>query len=279
MKLINFLEDKALNSFRRAMGAPLSRYQVVIKLPVPTAKPKPLPPIVLPLPTEGLDVEGSEILTHNDGTLLYKNKRVIIHIRDATSHLPRFHLANCATLVEMKHAGRFERYVVSDNEDGYFHIRMGSSSLQQRKLPVCQNCLDRLTWKGFSIETMSSSFRKTVVDNFSIKEFFVKYPHSLHKVLPAHTDGSASKNEYPTNWDEISSELRRQLGYVCQSCHLVVGETNKRFLHVHHMNGVRMDCRVENLKCLCISCHAAQPMHEHMKNSADFLEFQKLFPK
>ncbi len=259
------------------MGAPLSRYQVVIKLPVPTAKPKPLPTIVLPLPTEGLDVEGHEIITHSDDTLFYKDKRVIIHIRDSVHHLPRFHIANCITLVEMKNTGRFERYVVSEREDGYFHIRMGGSSLQRKKLPVCQNCLDKLSWKGFSRDSMSSSTRQAAVDNFSIQEFFIKYPHSLHKIVPLHTEESAPTNEYPTNWAEISSELRRQLGYVCQSCHLVVGEANKRFLHVHHINGVRMDCRVENLKCLCVSCHAEQPMHEHMKKNEDYLEFNSLF--
>ncbi len=260
------------------MGAPLSRFQVVIKLPVPTAKQRTLPPIELPLPTEGLDVEGSEILTHSDGTLFYKDKRVIIHIRDAAHHLPRFHLANCITLLEMKAAGRFERYVVSDREDGYFHIRMGSSLLQKKKLPVCQNCLDKLSWKGFSRETMSSSTRQVAVEKFSIKEFFIKYPHNLHKLVPLQTEESAPTNEYPTNWAEISSELRRQLGYACQQCHLVIGETRKQYLHVHHINGVRMDCRVENLKCLCISCHAKQPMHEHMKNSSDYQEFKALFP-
>ena len=277
MKLINFLEDKALNSFRRAMGAPLSRYQVVIKLPAPIQKQRALPPIVLPLPTEGLDVEGSEITTHSDGTLFYKEKRVIIHIRDSEHHLPRFHLANCITLVEMKNTGRFERYVVSDREDGYFYVRMGGGTLLQKKLPVCQNCLDKLSWNGFSRDSMSSSYRLTLVNNFSIKEFFTKFPHSLHKNVPLHTGTSAPINEYPTNWVEISSELRRQLGYVCQSCNLVVGETFKKFLHVHHVNGVRMDCRVENLKCLCISCHSEQPMHEHMKNTSEYIEFKNIF--
>jgi len=277
VKLVNFLDDKALNSFRRAMDAPLSRYHVVINLPTAIQKARPLSPIILPLPTEGLDVDGREIITHNDGTLFYRDKRVIIHIRDSTHHLPRFHLANCITLIEMKSAGRFERYVVSDREDGYFYIRMGGGPRLQKKLPVCQNCLDKLSWKGFSRDSMSSSTRQIVVENFSIKEFFVKYPHSLHKALPRHSEKSAPDNEYPQNWGEISNELRRQLGYVCQSCHLVVGESNKRYLHVHHVSGIRMDCRVVNLKCLCISCHAQQPMHEHMKETSEYLEFKSIF--
>lgn len=277
MQLNNFLEDKVFNSFRRAMGAPLSNYQVVIKLPQPTYKPKITPPIILPLPTEGLEVVGSEITTHFDGTLIYKNKRVLVHIRDASHHLPRFHLANCLTLIEMKSAGRFEKYVVSESENGNFYVRIGSGSLSQRSLPVCQNCLDKLSWKGFDREGMARNVRHSIVQQFSIKEFFLKYPNSLQPVLPVSKVDTAPRNEYPENWALIASELKRQLGYVCQSCHLVVGETYKRYLHVHHLNGLKNDCRVENLKCLCISCHSKEHMHENLLNSSDLIEFRKIF--
>ena len=278
MKLVNFLEDKVLNSFRRVMGAPLSNYQVNIELPQPTFKPRILPSIILPLPTEGLDVVGSEIQVNNDGTLVYKNKRVLVHIRDATHHVPRFHLANCITLIEMKNQGRFEKYVVSERDDGYFHVRMGGGPLMQKQLPVCQNCLDKLSWHGFSRDTTPRSTRHDIVKQFSIKEFFSKYPTSLHPIVPVHTVESAPKNDYPENWSLIAGELKRQLGYYCQQCHLIVGESNKRFLHVHHINGMKNDCRVENLLCLCISCHANQPMHESIKYSVDYIEFKKLYP-
>lgn len=277
MQLVNFLEDNVLNSFRRAMGAPLSNYQVKIELPKPTFKPRELPPIELPLPTEGLEVIGSEIKTHNDGTLIYKNKRVLVHIRDATHHVPRFHLANCITLVEMKSQGRFEKYVVSEREDGYFHVRMGGGSLLKKQLPVCQNCLDKLSWHGFSRDSMSRGTRHDIVNRFSIKEFFSKYPNSLHPVVPTYTADTAPKNDYPENWTLIASELKRQLGYYCQACQLVVGEANKRYLHVHHINGIKNDCRAENLKCLCISCHAEQPMHESMKSSSDYIDFKRMY--
>ncbi len=260
------------------MGAPLSRFLAKIELPKPIFKPKELPPIVLPLPTEGLDVSESDIQTYHDGTLVYKDKRVVVHIRDATHHEPRFHLSNCITLVEMKSQGKFARYVVSEREDGYFHVRMNDGPLVKRKLAVCQNCLDNLSWKGFSRDLMAKPARYAIVNNFSIREFFNKYPNSLHPVMPVHTAESAPVNNYPENWSLIASELKRQLGYYCQSCNRVLGETNKRFLHVHHVNSLKNDCRVENLKCLCIECHSNQHMHQHMKNSSDYLEFKNLFP-
>jgi len=260
------------------MGAPLSNFRLEINLPTPTFIKREQPRINLPLPTEGLDVEAREITSNYDATLIYKNKRVLIHIRDSVKHVPRFHIANCSTLLEMKSNGRFARYVASEREEGSFFVRMNGGSLNKMKLPVCQNCLEKLAWKGFSKDVMSSRAKQEAVDTFSIQEFFRKYPHSLHPEIPEQKAETAPANEYPLNWDEISSSLREQLGFICQSCNLVVGESNKRFLHVHHINGVKKDCRPENLKCLCVACHAEQPLHVHMKSSSDLLEFKKVFP-
>jgi len=278
VKLFNFLEDVSLNALRSGMGAPLSNFHLEINLPAPTFIKREPPKINLPLPTEGLDVEAREITSHYDATLIYKNKRVLIHIRDSVKHIPRFHIANCSTLLEMKSNGRFARYVASEREEGSFFVRMNGGSLNKMKLPVCQNCLEKLAWKGFSKDVLSLRAKQEAVDTFSIQEFFRKYPHSLHPQIPEEKAETAPANEYPLNWDEISSALREQLGFICQSCNLVLGENNKRYLHVHHINGVKKDCRVENLKCLCVSCHAQQPLHENLQNSPDLIEFRKIFP-
>jgi len=278
MELINFLEDRVLNSFRSAMRAPLSKYKMKIELPAPIFKSRPSSDFVAPIPTVGLDVELDEIGVYKDGTLTYKNKRVLVHIRDASHHTPRFHLVNCVTLLEMKSTGRFERYVVSESDDGYFYVRIDGKSLLRYKLPVCQNCLDRLEWNGFGIESLSSASRKLIVQNFSIKDFFAKYPISLHPIVPAHTVDTAPLNDYPENWTDIANKLKHQLGYHCQYCQLILGVQYKKFLHVHHLNGVKSDCRPENLMCLCISCHADQPLHQSIKQTPDYLEFKRLFP-
>jgi 5-methylcytosine-specific restriction endonuclease McrA len=124
---------------------------------------------------------------------------------------------------------------------------------------------------------MSRAMRLSIVDGFNIKDFFDKYPHSLHPTIPLHTAETAPTNDYPENWERISSELKRQLGYYCQLCERVLGEKNKRFLHVHHINGLKNDCRVENLQCLCIECHAKQHNHENIRNSPDYAEFRSIF--
>ncbi len=124
MKLPNFIDSESFNLLRRKINAPLSFYKLKISLPPPKFRQlKPITPAPVILPAQGLDVSVGEITVHSDGTLLYKGRRVLIHIRDVTNigggrvHEPRFHVSNCRTLVEMKSSGRFERYVAADDED------------------------------------------------------------------------------------------------------------------------------------------------------------------
>ena len=284
MKLPDFIDNDVLNNLRKKINAPLSFYKLKLDLPKPQYKPKvSLPVPVAPLPIQGLDVAAGEISTYSDGTLMYKGRRVLIHIRDVTSiggrtHTPRYHISNCRTLIEMKSSGRFERYVAADNEDGNFHIRYNSGSLQTTKLDVCQNCLDKLSWDGF-YSGMDSASRARVVSSFSIKNFFIQYPKTLHPVIPTHTPQTAPDNEYPDNWDEISRELKKQLRYRCQNkfCSIQLNYENKAYLHVHHINGLKNDCSQSNLICLCIKCHADQPSHSHLKKLPEYNKFITTF--
>jgi hypothetical protein len=78
---------------------------------------------------EGLVVSINEVQELNDRTLAYKGQRVLLHIRDITIYhpdvqqsLPKFHIANCRTLKDMRAKKRFDRYVVSTRTDGKFSV-------------------------------------------------------------------------------------------------------------------------------------------------------------
>ncbi|OZA98138.1 MAG: hypothetical protein B7X52_01035 [Thiotrichales bacterium 34-46-19] len=281
MKLPDFINNDSLNNLRFKISAPLSLYKVTIVLPKPIIKEriKVTSPQVITLPVEGLDVLTSEITVHIDGTLLYKGKRVLVHIRDVLQdngkyYEPKFHLVNCKTLIEMKSAGRFQKYVAADRDTGIFYVRYGADQLKQVQLDVCQNCLDRINWKDFKI-ILPKPTRFSIVKSFSIKEFFQKFPPSISPTQPKYTAETAPINDYPENWNQISDELKRQVGYRCQNsnCGINVGKENKRLLHVHHKNGVKYDCTPENLVCLCIKCHSLEFNHSHLKDTQEYKDF------
>ncbi|WPU32705.1 HNH endonuclease [Pseudoalteromonas piscicida] len=51
--------------------------------------------------------------------------------------------------------------------------------------------------------------------------------------------------------------------YTCEQCGVELSQY-KRLLHTHHINGVKTDNSISNLRALCLDCHKKQPKHEHM---------------
>jgi len=283
MKLPDFTDDQQFNTLRQLIGATLSVYMAKLSLPSPVYK-ETKATEQISLPELGIEIEGlGDLKINSDQTLTYDGRRVTVHIRDVQNiggrnHTPRFHVSNCRTLPDMRARGRFERYVVSDRDDGFFYIRHESRELNKTRLDVCQNCLDRLAWDNFSSES-SRAVRQNIVAQFSLTRFFARYPRTLFSQLPKYSVDSAPVNDYPNNWEEISLELRRQLRFTCQNCGLQLEGLKTRFLHIHHLNGLKYDTSPNNLRCLCLYCHANQPGHSHMKALPDYADFLSLSRK
>ncbi len=269
-KLPDFLSWSSLDNLRKKMGAPLTDNFVLAPVDSKIS-------IVDQLNTGGVEIDLDEISVHEDGTLLYRGYRGLLHIRDVATiagdiRMPRYHLAYCQTLEKMKRNSRFDRYVVAQTTSGEFKVNIIDRNVTSEhvRLNVCQNCLERIHWKGFSISGMSRMERQSRVEGFSLPEFFKEYPRDLIGAKPLYTSVTAPLNDYPKNWAELSKTIRLKRGYQCESCRETFQPGDSRFLHVHHRNGLKNDNRDENLAALCIACHAKQPEHGHLKAHPDY---------
>ncbi|MCC6468813.1 MAG: HNH endonuclease [Alphaproteobacteria bacterium] len=275
------MEYELLNELRFEMGADkLGEFHVGSRGAALTREE------LVSLTTEGIDVTGDRIEFHDDGTLKYKGIRVLVYIRDVAdygrddqSSRPRFHFASCRTLQQMKDNNRFHRYVVATRDDGFFQINVtgkpGRGAGTQERLNVCQNCLNRLSYKGFSY-SLSEGEKSQHVRKFELKEFFATYPRDLLYERPTHSADTQPLNEYTSDWAIVSARFKADAGFMCQRCDL--GPLDRHNLHVHHKNAAKYDNRPENLICLCIGCHSNEYSHSHIKATRAFKEFREKFP-
>lgn len=288
MRLPNFLGFEPFNQLRQSMGATkLGNFDIVITTTSITFEEKKL------LESSGVEIDSLDsIFELEDGTLAFKDTRVLLYIRDVnvssgrysqTKTLPKFHLSWCATLKNMKANKRFDRYVLSTNTDGFFEIRKTGRysrnvSKSSEALDVCKNCLDKLRYQGYRNGT-SWDKNQDIFKNFSLSEFFSEYPKSPlnSKPKPRYTSATAPTDVYPDNFSKISTECRNKVDWKCQECGVNLSSSSlRRYLHVHHCNGRKHDNSEANLRALCIQCHANQPDHSHMKNLPDHIKFQSI---
>lgn len=288
MKLFNFIHYEPFNTLKERMGIPRHKLGSVKTISIEKALLTADEDIKLK--TDGLEVDINEVNFLDDGTLGYKDRRVLLYIRDVKygawskgkAKDPKFHISACKMLLQMKTAGRFQqRYVVATREDGLFPLHyIASDEHETKKLNVCQFCLGNIKYKGFDYKIMSDVQRYSIVDQFSIADFFEQYPKSLQYNEPLHNDITAPTNKYPENFGEISSAYRNRIGWKCEQCGIVLADTNlRRYLHVHHKDGGQHNNVDSNLEALCVYCHASEPMHSHMKRTMQYESFVRIWNK
>ena len=220
-----------------------------------------------------LDTDLSNIFQTNqeEWVILLKDgsiKKAVIHIVDISSRPenwgnPKIHIHNCKTIKKMKEMGRVYRYKASGRKDGQFFL-IKEDKKWRESLEICSHCL-KIFNHAFELNKTKATF--------SIREYLDK--DFLDSSLPeTEWDICAVPDRYTGCWPEISKRRKIQENYTCEKCGIDLSkQEDKKFLHTHHTDGNKANNIKENLKVLCIKCHAMEPGHSHIKSSPQYKEF------
>lgn len=283
MKLPDYIQFEPLNRLRQLMGAELGRFTPAINPHRLTVEE------IEQLSRSGIEIPLDQVRILDDGTLAYKNSRVILYIRDVVQYrnsritqydLPRFHVSDCTKLQEMRANKRYERYVVATPENKSFELnikRKGAKKFERRieQLDICQFCLGKLGWQGFNYR-LPNPRKRAIVSAFTLTDFFKTYGKTLIIKNPRHTADTAPLNDYTDDFKIVAERLKRDRGYRCDQCKIDLSNY-RGFLHAHHINGQKSENSPSNIRILCIRCHAEEYNHSHMKALAEYKEFVQLF--
>lgn len=263
MKFYDFYSDERLCDLRERMGAKLSGGFVNAKQVALMS-----PEEIRRLGTEGIEGDLGDIHVEADGTLSLKGQRVVVYIRDIAMYkddykMPKYHVSYCKTLEEKSNKHQFNlRYVFYQNDSGSFPINLiKDKRIESKNIPlsVCMFCLGRIEWNGFSFSKSNKDDRQKIVNDFTLKKFYAKYPKDLLTVLPQYSADLSPINDYTQDWNLVRDRIKCERGFKCEKC----TETRRDRLDIHHKNGQKNDNTKSNLEVLCVTCHMKE--HSHYK--------------
>ncbi len=179
-----------------------------------------------------------------------------------------FHFMKCETVREDEKIGWIRSYRFTDRITGKFEMFDGSF----QTLRPCAECLAEWDngngWKNYS--SAEDDEKKLIRLSFSLKELSGLCEHNIpHEISELHSlmenktvwFGANVSNEYPGNWQEISTMYRIAQNYRCEECGLDMSQHTELAV-VHHVNGSHPEVSPENMRVLCMACHSRQPHHE-----------------
>ncbi|TWD54207.1 hypothetical protein FB480_103115 [Agrobacterium vitis] len=226
-------------------------------------------------------VQGKEIsieeLGQFGGLLEHDGEQVLLYIKDTKAsrnvllnepeRTKRFHIAECATLRDMREKGRFQRYHITKRFDGKFNCTWfdrdnNQSGEIEAELKVCKNCIQQIGWNGYDIKSPNQDLWK----NFDIAEFLRTY-ETIFYSKPERNDAYTVTADYVRDWPKVSQNYRQSRGWRCDDCGVNLSE-HRKLLHTHHIDGNLGNNRHDNFKALCVLCHEQQPFHAHMKGAS-----------
>jgi hypothetical protein len=268
------LSFSGLDRLRLRMGAPLQHWEAHIGL-------SRLKDIIYE-PHEREIENLSDLDVGLGDTIVHGGHRVFLYIREfrvnaetfeeasaAPDDLRKFHIVWCKKLNEMKAAGKFDKYVVSDRVDEPFGVALQTSSgdwaCGDAELYVCRWCLQHSNWESY--RGQSPKARTDIVSMFSRRRF-LETSHTAFAELPTRSEKSAPALGYAKDWAERSLHYRASKQFKCEDCGVDCSK-KPSLLDTHHNNGVTTDNRISNLRALCKICHSLKHRGWYKVSSSD----------
>ena len=166
--------------------------------------------------------------------------------------MPKFHITECTTVHDQKARGQFDNNYYWQNSSVVDLIDRGTRVEHNGvQLLLCNNCRQQ----------SQVNYRNT-------QGFF----ETLDELMEdQNTEFEVDMSGYPLrpiNWYEVSKKYREDKNYTCEgnSCGITISNpVDRRFIHVHHKDGNKLNCRLSNLQSLCVLCHSRQD-ERHIQN-------------
>ena len=196
---------------------------------------------------------------------------------------PFFHFMRCRKVSQDEKIGWIKTYRFTSNLSGFFAMFDERNEngeyvrVEAQKLRVCPDCLAEWDggngWENYS--RVKNNQKENIKRKFSILKFFdfcnslPARPRELDELYELIENGTVwvgttADNNYPGNWSSITKMFRTVQGYRCEQCGVDLSR-NRRLLVTHHLNGSHSDISPNNMKVLCVCCHAKQPYHKGLE--------------
>ena len=157
---------------------------------------------------------------------------------------PRYHLCNCETIQEFISSGGFKQHYRYANTQQVEVLNMDNGNIEETidNLPLCKYCAS----------IMSQQYHNTSMTSNQFVEILKEAGEATEQ-----EETEVDIFGYVKNWPQISEAKRAFENYTCEQCGYQAKNTfDRRFIQVHHIDGNKLNNNKENLKCLCIRCHA-----------------------
>lgn len=181
----------------------------------------------------------------------------------------KYHLFHCQTQALQNFIqGKNEKYRISSTTDGKFEYSILNGTEVHEKyedleLKICGNCLK-------IYEKIFQKPRK----KFNLEEFFKTNLSNFYKNPTFKFDHDDIPNYYTNNWNDIATKYKKLKDYTCEICRWKpTNKSHEKYINAHHRDGMKYNNNRDNIKILCVSCHAEQDEHGHIKQDPRYNEF------